>query len=80
MKKGNFTQTELENSKELILSTIDGITEEQDTEITYYYGQELADRFVTIEDYKEKIKNVTKEQVIELAKKVSINTIYFLRD
>ena len=80
MKNGNFTDEDIKNSKELILASIEGITEEQDTEITYYYGQELADRFVTVEEYAEKIKEVTKEQIIDLAKTVTINTIYFLRD
>ena len=80
MKNGNFTDEDIKNSKELILASIEGITEEQDTEITYYYGQELADRFVSVEEYAEKIKDVTKEQIIDLAKTVTINTIYFLRD
>ncbi len=80
MKNGKFTDEDIKNSKELILASIEGITEEQDTEITYYYGQELADRFVTVEEYAEKIKDVTKEQIIDLAKNVTINTIYFLRD
>ena len=64
MKNGNFTNEEIKNSKELILSSIEGITEEQDTEITYYYGQELADRFINIEEYKNKIKEVSKEQIV----------------
>ena len=80
MKKGNFTEEDLQNSKELILASIEGITEEQDSEITYYYGQELADTFVTIEEYIQKIKEVTKEQVVELANNIFINTIYFLKD
>lgn len=80
MEKGEFTQEDLKNSKELILSSIDAITEEQDTEITYYYGQELADRFVSVEEYKDKIKKVSKEEVIQLAQTVKINTIYFLKD
>ena len=80
MKNGNFTEEDIQNSKELILSTIEGINEEQDTEITYYYGQELADRFVSIEEYANKIKEVTKEQIVNLAETVNINTIYFLKD
>ena len=80
IKQGNFSKEDLQSSKELILASIEGITEEQDTEITYYYGQELADTFVTIEEYMQKIKEVTKEQVVELANNISINTIYFLKD
>lgn len=80
MKNGEFTEQDIYNSKELIISSVEGIREEQDTEITYYYGQELADRFVSIEEYQEKIKNVTKEQIINLANTVNIDTIYFLKD
>ena len=80
MKAGNFTEEDIKNSKELILSSIESITEEQDTEITYYYGQELADRFINIEEYKNNIKNVTKQQIVNLANTVNINTIYFLKD
>lgn len=80
MKNGNFSQEDLSNSKELILASIEAITEEQDTETTYYYGQELADQFVSIEEYANKIRQVNKEQVINLAKTISVNTIYFLKD
>lgn len=80
MKNGNFSKEDIENAKKLLLASIDSVTEEQDTEITYYYGQELSDRFVTVEDYKKYISNVTKEQIIELAKSIKVNTIYFLKD
>lgn len=80
MKNGNFSEEDIQHAKELLLASIDSVTEEQDTEITYYYGQELADRFVTVEEYKKYIENVTKEQIVELAQTVVINTIYFLKD
>ena len=80
MKNGNFTDKDIKDSKELILASIEGISEEQDTEITYYYGQELANRFVELKEYMEKIKAVNKEQIIQLAQNVVINTIYFLKD
>ena len=80
IKNGDFSEDDLENAKKLILASIDGVTEEQDTEITYYYGQELSDRFVTVEDYKKYISEVTKQQVMELARTIQINTVYFLKD
>ena len=76
----NFSEEDINNSKELISESIRSITAEQDTEVTYYYGQELSDSFTTIDEYIEKINNVTKEQIQEMAKNISINTIYFLRD
>ena len=80
IQKGNFTQEELENTKNLIYATINNIEEEQDTEISYYFGQELAEKNITTEEYKEKIKKVTKQDVIEVAKTIKTNTIYFLKD
>lgn len=80
IKKGDFTQEELENTRTYILSTIKGIEEEQDTEITYYLGQELSGYKMSIEEYENKIKEVTKEKIIEIAKQIKINTIYFLKD
>ena len=80
MRSGKFTEKDIENAKKLIVSSIKGISSEQDTEITYYYGQELSDTFTNLDKYAEKIENVSKKQIVELAKEIWINTIYFLRD
>ena len=80
MKNGNFTEEDIENAKKLIVSSVKGISSEQDTEITYYYGQELSDTFTTIDDYVTKINNVTNSNIEEVAKEIWINTVYFLRD
>ena len=80
MKKGEFTEEDIENAKNLIIATIENIPEEQDTEISYYFGQELANINITTEEYKEKIEEVSKEQIVEVAKSVKMNTIYFLKN
>ena len=80
MKNGKFSDEDMKSAKNLIFATINNIEEEQDTEISYYFGQELAKSDITIEEYKDKIQQVTKEQVEELANNIQINTIYFLKD
>ena len=80
MKKGNFTQEDIVNAKNLILSTIENIPEEQDTEISYYFGQELANKNVSVEEYAKKVEAVTKEQIVKVANSVTVNTIYFLKN
>ena len=80
MKNGNFTDEDIQNAKNLIIATIENIPEEQDTEISYYFGQELVNSNVSIEEYKKKVENVTKEQIIEVANSITKNTIYFLKN
>lgn len=80
IKNGNFEENDIENAKNLIIESVKGIPSEQDTEITYYYGQELSDTFMNVDEYEQKINEQTKEKIINLAKQVNINTIYFLRN
>lgn len=80
IKNGEFTDEDVNNSKELLISTIRSISAEQDTEITYYYGQELSEKFVSVDEYLEKINNVKREDIEEVAKDIEVNTVYFLRD
>lgn len=80
IKNGEFDEKNIENSKNLIIESVKSIPSEQDTEIAYYYGQELSSEFTTIDQYIEKIKWQSKKEIIDLASKVKVNTIYFLRD
>ena len=80
MEKTEFTDEEVENAKQLIISTVQGLEDSQDSEITYYFGQEISKQSTEIEQYVDNIKKVLPKQINEIAKKVSINTIYFLRN
>ena len=63
-----------------IISTIKSIPDEQDTGITYYLGQELSEYKMTFEEYEEEIQKVTKEEIVDFAKTVHIDTIFFLKN
>ena len=80
MKNGEFSEEEIENEKKSIIAGIDLIDDEQDSGIIYFYGQEITNSNVKLEEYKQKVKNVTKDQILNIANKVKINTIYFLRN
>ena len=80
MKNGIFTDEDIENAKKGIISTIKSIDDEQDTEITYFFGQELTNNKVSLDDYISKIEKVTKEDIMQIAKSVTVNTIYFLKN
>ncbi|MBR3152489.1 MAG: insulinase family protein [Clostridia bacterium] len=78
IEKGKFSDEDIANAKKYIISGIKAIYEEQDTGIIFSYGQEMSPIPITPEEYKDRIEKVTKEQIIEFAKNVSINTIYFI--
>lgn len=80
MKKGEFTEEEIQNAKKGIIATIKTIEDEQDTEVSYYFGQELSNQKVSVKEYIEKIEKVNKKNIIDIANKITINTIYFLKD
>ena len=80
MKKGDFTEEEIQNAKKGIIATIKTIEDEQDTEVSYYFGQELSNQKVLVKEYIEKIEKVNKKNIIDIANKITINTIYFLKD
>ena len=80
MKKGDFTDVEVENAKKGIIASIKTIDDEQDTEITYFFSQELSKSKCNIEQYMQRISEVTKDKVVDVANKVSVNTVYFLKD
>lgn len=46
--------------------------------ITYYFGGEVSGNHVPLEEYETKVQAITKQQIVELAKKVNVHTIYFL--
>ena len=80
MKNGKFSEEELANAKKYVISSIKTVQEEQDTSIIYYIGQELSGYNISFEEYEEKIKEINMSQIKEIANKIEINSIYFLRN
>ena len=77
MKKGKFTEKDIENAKQLYISSIDEIEESEDDILDSYYMMDLLG-VDDIETKKEKILTVTKEDIVKVSKKVFIDTIYML--
>ena len=80
MKKGNFTEEDIKNAKASIIAMIKSIPEEQDSEMMYYFGQEISEHKMEYSEYEENVNKVQKQEVVDIANMVKINTIYFLRD
>lgn len=78
MKQGEFSDKDIQNAKELIIASIKSMQDEQDSEISYCFGRELMRENIDAEEDIRNIEQVTKEQIVKIAKSVQINTIYFL--
>lgn len=77
MKKGKFTDDDINEAKQNMISSIETITDSQRRILNMYYSMELIGG-EDIEKRIEKVKNVTKEEVVKLANKLKIDTIYLM--
>lgn len=80
MKKADFTEEDIKNAKASIIAMIKSIPEEQDSEMMYYFGQEISEHKMEYAEYEENVQKVQKQDIIDIANSIRINTIYFLRD
>lgn len=78
IKNGEFTSSSIEEAKNNITSTINFIPDEQDTELMYKFSQMLSGENIKYKEYIEKINKITKEDIINLANRIQVDTIYFL--
>ena len=79
MKKGEFTEEDFNSS---IISLCDAFKGVEDSPVgicNFYSSQDFDDEIVSGPEFAEKISQVTREQVIEAAKKVSIDSVYLLK-
>ena len=74
------SQEQHQESENIHIAHGDIIYDEQDAAIVYYFGQEMLGTNVDLEAYKQIVNNVNKEQILNIANKVKVNTIYFLRN
>ena len=67
-------------AKEYVKSGIVAVETEQDTGIIYYIGQEISKTNTSLSEYEKSIEEVTREDIMEIANSIQINTIYFLKN
>lgn len=80
IKNGDVTEDEINAGRELIIASLRMIQESQEDTISFNFDQELFGENLSIDKYIEKLQNVTKNDIIETAKNVKINTIYYLEN
>lgn len=78
MKKGNISEDEISASKNFIINSLNGYDDDQYEMISYYQSEKLMGSNTEIAEYKEKISELKKEDVIKAISKVTLDTVYFI--
>ncbi|MCP8616460.1 EF-P 5-aminopentanol modification-associated protein YfmF [Salirhabdus salicampi] len=78
MKNGNFTDEIVEETKQLVIHSLKETFDHPFGIIELYYHQVLSDKTITPAEMFEQIEQVTKEDVVKVGQKVSLDTTYFL--
>ena len=78
VKKGEFSDFEFQSSVKSISDSLNSYNDSQNS-IDLWYALKVNNEFVySPEDIAEKLKNITREDVVNAAKGVKLNTVYKL--
>lgn len=78
VKAGNFSSDDIEISKKAIKTSTESIKDSLFLISEFFLSQNIAKDNRTLQDVLNDFENVTKEEIIEAANKIVIDTIYFL--
>lgn len=78
MELGKFSKEDINKAKMTYISACNEITDSQDSILNSYINHEYL-KTDLISEKKKKIKKVTKKDIVNLSKKINIDTIYLLK-
>jgi predicted Zn-dependent peptidase len=79
MRNGNFTDEEISQTKSVIKNQLLETVDNARGAVELLYHNVIANTSVPFEETLRNIEDVTKEQIIEVAKKIELDTVYFLK-
>ena len=77
MKKGNITDEEIEKAKKFYITSLEEVEDNPSQIINIFYSMDKFN-IGNIEERKMEISKITKEDIVHLANKISIDTIFLL--
>lgn len=78
MKKGNFTAEDIVNAKIFLTNLYKSYTDDAGAMVDLSFGQYLLNMKFDVDEIIEKINNVNKEDIINIANKMKLKVNYFL--
>ncbi|MBE6619340.1 MAG: insulinase family protein [Ruminococcaceae bacterium] len=79
LKSGDITDFELESAKKSLINSYRELTDSHSGLVFWYLTRSFANRSDSPSEVAEKIALVTKEEIVDAAKKISPDTVYFLK-
>ncbi len=79
MRKGNISKEEMTNAKKAVEASIKSIGDNALAIAEFYYSQVISNPFYEMNALLEKVNKVTVDDIVAVAEKVSLDTIYFLK-
>ena len=79
VRRGEIEDWELEGSRRTLIGACLSTLDDQGRQEEFWLGQAAAGLDTTIEELVDQFENVTREQVAEAAKKLELDTVYFLK-
>lgn len=78
IQAGHITEHEFVSSVSAILNLCSSYYDDQRALVSYYVSDKTARTNISLEEFAERIKRVTAEDVVRVSKKLRLDTVYFL--
>ena len=78
MKNGDITQEEYEAAVKMLKNDLISYGDNQNQLLNYYFSQTFMDQITDPDEYVERIMNVTIEDIVKAANRMTLDTVYFL--
>lgn len=79
IKRGNISDEEFDAAKKNIVNNLRNMAEDQYALLDYYLDQSFLNRSYTLDEYIANIEKVKKEQLPDVAKRIQLDTVFFLK-
>ena len=79
IKNGEISKEEIDDTVKMLCDDLYSHNDHQEQMMSYYFNQYIMGQITDILEYIEKIKAVKAEDIVAAAKKIQLDTIYFLK-
>lgn len=79
MKQGNFSDEELSQTKAVIKNQLLETVDSARGLVEILYHNVISGYAISLEEWLKKTESVTKEEIVDVAKKIELDTIYFMK-